>query len=77
MTYYEGDVFEAWRGSAFLGSLTFGGLVRVEIGTDGAREVERLPLVTRIRDVETGPDGLIYILTDQENGKLWRIEPLG
>lgn len=77
MTHYDGDVFPQWEGSAFLGSLTFGGLVRVEIGEDGAREVERIPFVTRIRDVETGPDGFVYVLTDQEDGELWRIEPLG
>ena len=37
---------------------------------------ERIPLGARIRDVEQGPDGLVYVLTDQKDGNVWRISPL-
>lgn len=76
MAFYTGDVFPAWRGNALIGGLTLQGLMRLE--TDGNRVTgqERIPLDARIRDVEQGPDGMVYVLTDQQEGKLWRLAPL-
>lgn len=76
MMFYTGDVFEAWRGSAFIGGLITHGLVRVQIENGKVTEQTRLPLKTRIRDVVQGPDGLIYVLTDEKNGNVWRLKPL-
>ena len=76
MLFYTGDVFPEWQGSVFIGSLSAHDLVRLE--TDGAQVTgeERVPLGVRIRDVEQGPDGFIYVLTDQDNGNVWRLAPL-
>lgn len=76
MTYYTGDVFPEWKGSLLIGGLTSSGLVRVSIDGEEATEVERIPLGARIRDVVQAPDGSIYVLTDQDEGNIWRISPL-
>ena len=75
--FYTGDRFPAWRGNLFVGSLKFELLVRLEL--DGARVVheERLlkELEERIRDVRQGPDGYLYLLTDNSDGRILRVEP--
>lgn len=73
MVFYEGVMFPDWKHNALIGGLTSKELVRLVL--DGTRVIEedRLPLPERIRDVQTGPDGSIYLLSDQDNGKLWRI----
>jgi glucose/arabinose dehydrogenase len=79
MMFYSADRFPAWRGSLFVGSLKFGLLARLEL--DGERVVreERLleGLGERIRDVRQGPDGLIYLLTDEGSGRILRLEAVG
>ena len=75
MTFYTGDVFPAWRGSALIGGLSAHGIVRVEIDGENAAAEERILLDTRIRDVEQAPDGSVYVLTDQDDGKVWRLRP--
>ncbi|MDD5206869.1 MAG: PQQ-dependent sugar dehydrogenase [Desulfobacterales bacterium] len=73
MVFYEGVMFPDWKHNALIGGLTSKELVRLVL--DGTRVIEedRLPLPERVRDVQTGPDGSIYLLSDQDNGKLWRI----
>jgi glucose/arabinose dehydrogenase len=77
MAFYTGDAFPFWRGNLFLGALSGRALVRLEL--DGERVVheERLleDLGARIRDVRNGPDGTLYLLTDDANGSLLRLEP--
>jgi glucose/arabinose dehydrogenase len=77
MAFYFGKVFPQWNGSLFVGALRGQSLVRLVL--DGERIVaeERLLVnqIGRIRDVRIGPDGLIYLLTDAPDGKLFRIEP--
>ncbi|MEE2733154.1 MAG: PQQ-dependent sugar dehydrogenase [Pseudomonadota bacterium] len=78
MTFYSGDAFPAWQGDLFVGSLKFRQLVRLEL--DGHKVVgeERLleqEVGERIRDVVQGPDGFLYLLTDQDNGKILRLRP--
>ena len=76
MVIYTGDVFSAWSGNVFIGSLSAHQLVRLEM-TDGAvTNEERIPLGKRIRDVEQGPDGHLYVLTDADDGHVWRIAPM-
>jgi glucose/arabinose dehydrogenase len=77
MAFYTGDRFAGWRGNLFVGALKYRLLVRLEL--DGTRVVaeERMlkDLDERIRDVRQGPDGLIYLLTDSDDGRILRLEP--
>lgn len=85
LTFYTGDRFPAWKGNLFVGSARrgevprTGGLERV-VMNDKLEELRRETLLTelhqRIRDVRQGPDGLLYVLTDEDDGALLRIEPL-
>ena len=76
MAFYSGDVFPAWKGSLFVGSLKFQILARLEL--DGGRVVheERLlgELGRRIRDVRQGPDGHLW-LVDETEGRILRLDP--
>lgn len=77
LAIYDGDRFPGWRGSVFVGALAGQHLARVEFaGTTPAGE-ERLlgNRGQRIRDIEVGPDGYIYVLIDQEDATLLRLEP--
>lgn len=76
MIFYNGDSFPEWKNSMFIGGLTASGLVRVQVDGDRAREVERIPLNERIRDVEQGPDGNLWVLTDDDNGLILKLRPL-
>ncbi len=77
MSFYYADKFPKWKGNLFLGSLKFQLLVRLELDGDQVVLEERLlkGKLGRIRDVRTGPDGYLYLLTDAANGKLVRLEP--
>ena len=77
MTFYTGNAFPDWKGSALIGGLSPGRLVRLTL-RDGkvAREDQYLgQLGERIRDVREGPDGLIYVITDSAQGRILRISP--
>jgi glucose/arabinose dehydrogenase len=78
MTFYTGDRFPEWKGDLFIGSLKFGYLARLELNGNQVASEERLleDRNERIRDVRQGPDGLLYVLTEEDNGKLLRIEPV-
>jgi glucose/arabinose dehydrogenase len=72
--WYGGSAFPAWRGSFFVGSMKQRDLFRVTVDGDRATLVETvLHNVDRLRDIATGPDGLIYVLTD--SGDLLRLVP--
>jgi len=76
LAFYTGDRFPDWRGSLFSGGLAGQDIRRVAL--DGEGNVvgqERLTIGARVRDVRQGPDGFLYALTDEENGRLLRIEP--
>jgi glucose/arabinose dehydrogenase len=77
MAFYSADKFPNWKGSLFVGSLKFQLLVRLILDGDKVVGEERLLKgeLGRIRDVRTGPDGFLYLLTDEPNGKLIRLEP--
>ena len=80
LAFYTGDRFPAWKGNAFVGSM-FEGRTRgtghlQRITFNEGRPIQREPILTelhqRIRDVRQGPDGLLYVLTDEDNGALLR-----
>ena len=77
MTFYTGDKFPAWKGSLFVGALKFQLLARLEV--DGNRIVKEERLLEgmgdRIRAVVQGPDGYLYLLTDEDDGRILRLEP--
>ncbi len=73
---YSGSAFPQWRGNAFLGGLSGQALVRVALSGTGAREAERWNMDTRIREVEQGPDGAIYLLEDGKGGRLLKLSPV-
>jgi glucose/arabinose dehydrogenase len=77
MTFYSANKFPNWKGDLFVGSLKFQLLTRLELDGNKVVREERLlkGKLGRIRDVRTGPDGFIYLLTDEPNGKLVRLEP--
>jgi len=77
MTFYTGDKFARWRGDLFVGSLKDQMLVRLRLDSEKVVSEERLlkNALGRIRDVSQGPDGFLYLLTDENDGMLVRIEP--
>ena len=78
MAFYTGDKFPRWRGDLFVGALRDQALVRLKLDGEKVVREERLlkGAVGRIRDVRTGPDGYIYMLTDESAGMLARLEPV-
>ncbi len=81
MAFYSHDRFPAWKGSLFVGALAFQLVARLELDGDRVVHEERilLDMKKRIRDVRVGPDGYLYLLTDEADGKLLRValEPRG
>ena len=77
LIFYTGSQFPEWRGSALIGALSGEALVRVAVNGTSAREIERFPMGARIRDVEQGPEGAIYLLEDGKSGRLLKLTPAG
>ncbi|HWK61028.1 MAG TPA: PQQ-dependent sugar dehydrogenase [Eoetvoesiella sp.] len=76
LAFYEGAMFPAWRGSALIGGLVERGLVRIAFdGKGGAKEAERWVLGHRIRDVAVASDGAVWLIEDEEGGRLLRLTP--
>jgi glucose/arabinose dehydrogenase len=77
MAFLTSDRYGAgWQGNLFVGSLKFGFLDRIELANGRpVREQHLLEGVGRVRDVRQGPDGLLYIVTDESKGKLIRLRP--
>ncbi len=71
--FYSGAMFPEWRGQAIIAALGSGGLVRVGIEGETAREIERLPLGNRIREIVQAEDGAIWVLEDGDNARLLRL----
>ena len=79
MAFYTGDAFPEWQGDLFVGALAGALLARLELDDGEVIAEERLleTRLGRIRDVRTGPDGFLYLLTDEDPGALYRLEPAG
>jgi glucose/arabinose dehydrogenase len=84
MTFYTGDRFPAWQGNLFIGGVRYGeipgtGRIQRIVFNTAMEETRRETLLEdkrwRIRDIRQGPDGLLYVITDERNGGLLRIEP--
>jgi glucose/arabinose dehydrogenase len=77
MTFYTGDRFPNWRGDIFVGALRDQMLVRLRMNGEQVAQEERIlkGVLGRIRAVSQGPDGYLYVLTDESNGVLARLEP--
>ena len=77
MAFYDGDQFPGWRGSLLVGALKFRLLARLEFeGERFVREERMLEgTIGRIRDVRVGPDGYVYLLSDEWDGVIARLEP--
>lgn len=78
MTYYNGTVFPEWQGDIFVGALVGQKVQRLRFA--GTELVEQEDLLTqfnaRIRDIQTGPDGTLWLITDEPNGRLIRLMPI-
>ncbi|MGE8150006.1 PQQ-dependent sugar dehydrogenase [Pseudomonas vancouverensis] len=75
MAFYDADRFKAWQHNVFIGALVSQELIRLQFDGDKVVHEERLlgELNKRIRDVRQGPDGYLYVLTDEGNGGLYRV----
>lgn len=77
MAFYEADLFPAWKGSLFVGGLADKRLTRLSLDGDKVTGEERLlaEVGERIRDVVVGPDGALYLATDNEQGRVLKVTP--
>jgi glucose/arabinose dehydrogenase len=77
LAFYTGDLFPAWKGDLFVGALKAQRLVRLSL--DGEHVVSEEVLLSelheRIRDVRQGPDGALYVLTDNDAGRILKLVP--
>ncbi|MGH8328833.1 MAG: PQQ-dependent sugar dehydrogenase [Pseudomonas fluorescens] len=75
IAFYDGDRFKAWQHNVFIGALVSQELIRLQFDGDKVVHEERLlgELNKRIRDVRQGPDGYLYVLTDEDDGALYKI----
>jgi glucose/arabinose dehydrogenase len=77
MAFYTGDLFPTWKGSLFVGALAGRMLVRLTLDSEKVTAEERLlqGIRERIRDVRVGPDGAIYLVTDNSAGRILKVVP--
>jgi glucose/arabinose dehydrogenase len=74
LLFYDGSEFPDWQGDAFIGGLSSTSLVHIELGEGGtAREAARYRMPKRVRAVEQGPDGAIWLLEDGRGGRLLKL----
>jgi len=72
---YSGQLFPEWQGNGFISGLSSQSLLRIEFDGENAREVERFDMGDRIRAVEQGPNGAIWLLEDEKGGRLLKLTP--
>ncbi|MDY7014860.1 MAG: PQQ-dependent sugar dehydrogenase, partial [Cyanobacteriota bacterium] len=78
LAVYTGAAFPEWQGNLFAGGLVSQDIRRIELdGSGNVTNEESISIGQRVRDVRQGPDGLLYVLTDERNGQLIRLEPVG
>ncbi len=72
---YDGNLFADWQGDALIGGLVFRALICVDLEENAAEEAERFEWGKRIREVEQGSDGALYVLEDGSGGRLLKLTP--
>jgi aldose sugar dehydrogenase len=72
---YSGALFPAWKGDAFIAALGGQALIRVDLNGEKASKAEEWDMQARIREVEEGPDGAIWVLEDGKTGRLLKLTP--
>jgi glucose/arabinose dehydrogenase len=78
MAFHDGRAYPAWKGQLFVGALAAAQLVRLEVTPEGkVTNEERIAIGKRVRDVREGPDGALYLLTDEDAGEILRVVPAG
>ena len=77
MIFYTGELFPDWGGDAMIGGLVAKGVTRLTLDGETVAEEELIELGARIREVAQGPDGAVYVLTDRDDGAIWRLAPAG
>jgi glucose/arabinose dehydrogenase len=80
LLYYSGDMFPAWKGSLFLGGLSSQALIRVKLDGATATKADQWSMAARIREVEQGPDGALWLLEDGlrgSQGRMLKLTPAG
>ncbi len=75
LIYYDADLFSDWQGSMMLAGLRPKSIIRVEINGDSAKEVARFDMGKRIRELEQGPAGALWVLEDGDDGRLLKLTP--
>jgi glucose/arabinose dehydrogenase len=73
IAFYTGDSIPAWKGNLLIGGLSSEALVRLTLDGETVKAEERIPMGTRIRDVAQAPDGSVYLLSDEDDGKVLRL----
>lgn len=75
LIFYTGDQFPEWQGDAFIGALGAEALVRIDVDGETASKGDRFDMGKRIREVEQGPNGAIWLLEDEAGGRLLKLTP--
>jgi glucose/arabinose dehydrogenase len=73
MTFYTAEAIPAWKGNLLIGGLSSQAIVRLTLDGENVTAEERIPMGARIRDVVQAPDGSVYALTDEQDGKILRL----
>jgi aldose sugar dehydrogenase len=73
ITFYTADAIPGWKGNLLLAGLSSQAIVRLTLDGEKVTDEERIPMGTRIRDVVQGPDGAVYALTDESNGRILKL----
>ena len=71
--FYTADAIPGWKGNLLLAGLSSKAIVRLTLDGEKVTDEERIPMDTRVRDVVQGPDGAVYALTDEDNGKILKL----
>lgn len=78
LAFYSGDKYSQWKGNLFAGGLVSQDVRRIQLDAKGnVVSQQAIEIGQRVRDVRQSPDGLLYVLTDENNGRLIRLEPAG
>ncbi|HUD94405.1 PQQ-dependent sugar dehydrogenase [Sphingobium sp.] len=80
LLYYSGDLFPQWKNSLFIGGLSSQALVRVKLDGEKAEKADQWDMGARIREVEQGPDGALWLLEDGKDGsqgRMLKLTPVG